>query len=562
MSAIDLLQRVWTATLAVSAALLIVAALRLPWRRAFGIEHACRLWWLPLLALIASQLPHAAMQTVIVRVPVMLSAAAPIYTAPVAVNASVDWPVVIAIAWAAGIVLVLLFAAWRQARFLRGMRDAQQMELDAPGGIAEILRARDAATGPALVGAWRPRLVLPCDFEQRYDAHERALILAHEAMHARRRDGLIGAVATLLHALFWFHPLAWWALPRLRRDQELACDAAVLRERPRARRSYANAMLKAQFAGAVLPAGSFWPGHPIRERILMLKSPSPDSTRRIAGRVAVSSLAVVISAVAYAAGQPPPLQVPADGAPGTHVVALAARAPHAPEYQLALQLKRNGQLLPRAPIVCMHPGGSASISEMESENGDAWGFDLKLRMEMADRDQAQVTVDGSVRMDGTSTPLHSGLRGPLGQPMSVRAGGGHDTSSVELAIVPTRGCTARLAPPPPPPPPPPAPPPPPVAPPPPAPSVVPPPPAPSVVPPLPPPAPTVEPSPPHAVASQGLKTAAVPSVPARPAIPAPSVMPAQSAVLAASPVPVATPAPTVNPASAAQVPAPASSEQR
>jgi len=554
MSAIDLLQRLWTATLALSAALLVVAALRRPWRRAFGIEYACRLWGLPVLALIASQLPHAATQTVIVRVPAVLSATAAMSAAPVAVNAGVDWRAIIAIAWLAGIAVMLLLALSRQVRFLRGMRDARPFEGSAPGGIAGVLRARDAATGPALVGAWRPRLVLPCDFEQRYDAHERTLILAHEAMHARRRDGLVGAIATVLHALFWFHPLAWWALPRLRLDQELACDAAVLRERPRARRCYANAMLKAQFAGAVLPAGSFWPSHPIRERILMLKSPSPDAARRIAGRVAVSSLAVVISAAAYATGQPP-RHVPAnDAAAPTNVVALAARDPHAPMYQLALHLKHGGQPLPRAPIVCMHPGGSASISEMESENGDAWGYDLKLRMEMSGRDQAQVTVDGSVRMDGASTPLHSGLRGPLGQPMSIRAAGGHGTSSVELDIVPTLGCNARLAPPPPPPPP--APPAPPVASPPPPPPVAPP-------PPPPPPVPAVEPSPAPAAASQGVKTAAVPRVPARPAVPAPPVMPAQSAVLAAPAVPVATPAPTVNPASAAQpVPAPASSERR
>ena len=198
MSATELLQRLWTATLALSVALLAVAALRGVWRRAFGSEHACRLWWLPLLAVIASQLPHAATDTVIVRVPAMLVAAAPISSARVAAGSSVDWRVIMATAWIAGIVLMVLLAIWRQVRFLRRMRDAQQVELDAPNGIIEVLRARDAKTGPALVGAWRPRLVLPCDFEQRYDAHERELILAHEAMHARRRDGLVGAIATAI----------------------------------------------------------------------------------------------------------------------------------------------------------------------------------------------------------------------------------------------------------------------------------------------------------------------------------------------------------------------------
>ncbi|HET9835246.1 MAG TPA: M56 family metallopeptidase, partial [Rhodanobacteraceae bacterium] len=342
----DLLQRLWTAALALGVALIIVAALRVPWRRWFGVEHACRLWWLPPLALLASQLPHAATQAVIVRVPVMFSAIAPTASAP-ATATNVGWHTLLVILWLTGACAFLLLAVVRQWRFLCALRDAEPESSTSPGGFIGILRARDAASGPALVGAWRPRLVLPHDFETRYDERERALILAHEAMHARRRDGLIGACATTLHAAFWFHPLAWWALPRLRRDQELACDAAVLRERPRARRCYANAMLKAQFAGTVLPAGSFWPSHPIRERILMLKLPVPDGTRRIVGRVALSSLAVAISATAYAASQAP-------------AAAAATPLSHAREYQIAMRIMRGGETL-AAPIVCMKAGGSASI---------------------------------------------------------------------------------------------------------------------------------------------------------------------------------------------------------
>ncbi|HET6913456.1 MAG TPA: M56 family metallopeptidase [Rhodanobacteraceae bacterium] len=518
MSAIDVLQRLWTATLALSMALLVVAALRGVWRGAFGVEHACRLWWLPMLAVIASQLPHAATQAVIVRVPAVLVATAPASTAPVVVGTGVDWRMAIAIAWGVGVALLLLFASWRQARFLRAIRDAQPFVLDAPGGIAEVLRACDSTTGPALVGAWRPRLVLPNDFEQRYGAHERALILAHEAMHARRRDGLIGATATALHALFWFNPLAWWALRRLRRDQELACDAAVLREQPRARRCYANAMLKAQFAGAALPAGSFWPGHPIRERILMLKSATPHSTRRIAGRVAVSALAIAISAAAYAAGQPPP------------ATAAAKSDAHAPEYQLTMRIKRDGSVL-GTPTVCMKAGGSASISQVESNDHGAWSLDLNLRAQSAGRDEVRVALDGSLREGDETGRLNVSLSGPVGKPMSVRMDG---APKLELELVPLRGCPARHALPPPPPPPPPG--------------APPPPPPPHdgamVMPPLPtmPPPPVMPPR---------------PTMPASPVIPAPPAVPMASATPATAPRPATAPVPVVAPA-----PQPTSSEQR
>src|SRR5690242_7136057 len=168
MSAIDLLQRLWTATLALSAALAIVAALRVPWRRWFGAEQACRLWWLPALAVMASQLPHASMQTVIVRVPTILAAAAPVSSVPVVAANSVDWRAPLAFAWFAGSCALLLLAVARQRRFLRALREARPASLAAPEGISEVLSARNIATGPALVGAWRPRLVLPRDFEQRY----------------------------------------------------------------------------------------------------------------------------------------------------------------------------------------------------------------------------------------------------------------------------------------------------------------------------------------------------------------------------------------------------------
>ena len=52
--------RGWMALLAFTAAVLLVAALRKPCQRWFGAERAFQLWLLPPLALLASQLPHAA----------------------------------------------------------------------------------------------------------------------------------------------------------------------------------------------------------------------------------------------------------------------------------------------------------------------------------------------------------------------------------------------------------------------------------------------------------------------------------------------------------------------
>ncbi len=296
LAAIDWLGRGWLLLLAFTVAVLAVAALRKPCRRLFGTERAFQLWLLPLLAVLASQLPHAAnadrapLPALVYAVTSAVGANPAIAAAP----ATIDWRDGAALAWLAGIVVSLMLAALAQLRYRSRLRGATPMAdalLTWP-----VLRAVYADVGPALVGAWHVRIVLPADFEHRYDDAERALIIAHEAMHARRRDGWWCLVARSVAALFWFHPLAWWALGALRHDQELACDAAVLREHGRQRRSYANAMLKTQSAQLALPVGCSWsPRHPLTERIAMLKLPSPNRQRRNLGTIAGSALAIVIA---------------------------------------------------------------------------------------------------------------------------------------------------------------------------------------------------------------------------------------------------------------------------
>ena len=304
MASNELLQGLIEATLAGSAAAVLVLALRRPMRAAFGAQVAYALWLLPALAMLATLLPAATV--VAARLPVapalVLPAGAAMAAAPVPHD--IDIAAGLLVLWVVG---ALVGAGWlwrAQVAFRRGLGALL------PHGDA--LRAQAASAGlPATLGLWRPRIVLPADFEERFDPAQRALVLAHERRHVARLDPWANAAAALLRCLFWFNPLFHLAAARMRHDQELACDADVLAANPRQRRRYGDALLNVQLALQSAPLGChFGFGHPLKERIMLLNRERPTSRMRRAG-VALLALAAGATAWSAWATQPPRTQVAA-----------------------------------------------------------------------------------------------------------------------------------------------------------------------------------------------------------------------------------------------------------
>lgn len=283
----------WSALVASSVAMLLVLAVMPMLRRRLGAELAFALWLVVPLACLLVLWPapdatswRASVQAMLPTVIGFATDAADNGTDP-AIDAS--WRTL----WIVGSVAFACLMTWQQWRFRRQLDLHDHGERHA-GRV--VLRAHGVAAGPLLLGAWRPAIVLAADFEQRHPPAERALILAHEAMHACRRDGLWSAFATLARCLFWFNPLVHVAAARFRRDQELACDAAVLRAHPNAQRCYAEAVLHTQLTAQHLPVGCHWQSrHPVKERILMIANASkitPTWSHRLALAVTIAVLAV------------------------------------------------------------------------------------------------------------------------------------------------------------------------------------------------------------------------------------------------------------------------------
>jgi beta-lactamase regulating signal transducer with metallopeptidase domain len=420
----------WVLMLAFTLALLAVALLRKYCRRTFGAERAFLLWLLLPTAMLASQLPHADNMRVIVLPPVVqsIASAAGALPASAADPVGMTWHAWLVLIWLAGFVLTLARAMVAQARYRARLRGAATVrDLSTRWSI---LRAVHVDVGPALIGAWRPRIVLPADFDDRYDATERALILAHEAMHARRHDGWWNLCAHAVVALFWFHPLSWLGWYAFRHDQELACDAAVIREHATQRRSYASAMLKTQSATLLLPVGCSWsPRHPITERIAMLKLQAPSRRRKLAGMLVLSFGMTGMAGLVYAASQ------------GSAAVAPMIKVPA--EYQLALIVNRGDKTLSNSTI-CTSGTQPATILQNGLDGIGTWQFTFAVKP--AGDGQVQIDVTGSAGESESRSTVKPTLRGPLGKVMLVKVGDAkNNTAPLQLAITPTAGCSAAAA---------------------------------------------------------------------------------------------------------------------
>ena len=82
-------------------------------------------------------------------------------------------------------------------------------------------------TTPMAGGPWRPVILLPPSAEA-WPPERRAVVLAHELIHVRRRDALRQVVGRAVVALYWFHPLNWLAWRAATIAAERSCDEEVL----------------------------------------------------------------------------------------------------------------------------------------------------------------------------------------------------------------------------------------------------------------------------------------------------------------------------------------------
>jgi beta-lactamase regulating signal transducer with metallopeptidase domain len=159
---------------------------------------------------------------------------------------------------AASLLAALATGLWRLHRLRRQALPLPEIQrlanaLAREAGLRRRVEVLEHARvpSPLTCGAWRPAILLPADVHDWTHASLRRA-LVHEIEHVRRGDWVLQIGVTAIAALYWFHPLVWFASRRLCLEAERACDDAVVRSGEGT--DYADQL--------VLLARRMTPGHP------------------------------------------------------------------------------------------------------------------------------------------------------------------------------------------------------------------------------------------------------------------------------------------------------------
>jgi beta-lactamase regulating signal transducer with metallopeptidase domain len=171
------------------------------------------------------------------------------------------------LAWLTGAALVAIRFSVGTIGVSRDMRRARRPIprdwIVLAGQIQEAMQMRRtnvqlAATESVVPYTWgilAPAICLPSDADN-WTTERLRIVLVHEMAHVQRFDGMTELMAQLALVLFWFNPILWPAVRRMRTEREHACDDRVLLDgiKPSTYVQELVTMMKSLSGGAPAPA--------------------------------------------------------------------------------------------------------------------------------------------------------------------------------------------------------------------------------------------------------------------------------------------------------------------
>jgi len=176
------------------------------------------------------------------------------------------------IAWATGVIGLggWLTVNWLLlARRIRRMTGSPAPEL--AGQFTEVKRRigvrrpvrlliTSESLGPAALGWWRGTVLVPDSVIERSTPTELDAIFAHELVHLRRFDPLVGTLQLAVQCVWWWHPAIWWANRQVRIERERSCDEAVLAQVDVRPTDYAKLLVELLRSRRAPVPAVFWSG--------------------------------------------------------------------------------------------------------------------------------------------------------------------------------------------------------------------------------------------------------------------------------------------------------------
>jgi TonB family protein len=206
--------------------------------------------------------------------------------------------------------------------------------------------------GPAVVGLWRPRVVLP-EWARGLGDGERRLMLAHEDEHVRAGDPWLLASGTAVLILAPWNLALWWQVRRLRLAVEMDCDARVLAGDGDSA-AYGELLLRVGQRRAQLPLGAPALGEPVSFLGRRIRRMVIDLPR---WRWAGATVASMVGAAAFIAACEAPRPVGLRAARDVSAIAEQAQVPYSWSAAYLERLARQYH-----PEVFAHPLRGAAVA--------------------------------------------------------------------------------------------------------------------------------------------------------------------------------------------------------
>jgi len=185
----------------------------------------------PVIAAADTGIRHAAFGNALSLAPLVPVAYAGL--AALRIDQALPWIVALWAAGACAMSLRMAMGVWWIRRLCAtapdAARQAWQARVDALAarlGLRKpvVLRLVDSLETPAVVGWWRPVILMPAALLARMPVELLEALVAHELAHIRRHDYLVNLLQGAVEAMLFYHPVTWWLSRRIRIERELIAD--------------------------------------------------------------------------------------------------------------------------------------------------------------------------------------------------------------------------------------------------------------------------------------------------------------------------------------------------